>query len=160
MQKPDLALPQPVEGPGLGGRWIGSYVCSGWHMSVELTLQDIDDDTLWGTFAFSTAEQPSSAGSGSYYVYGIKYRNTNQITLVGTTKWIKQPPGYTTLSIDALYSAGRMTGKTSVRSCTGFEATRVALKSEGLGEMPKEINLTLDYARSMAVKGKPPKITP
>ena len=155
--QPALAAAAPVEGPGLAGRWLGTYNCSGMSMSVELVLQDVDEEVLWGRYSYWLTGAPRAEDGGSYYIYGIKYRNTKQIKLVGT-RWIKRPNGHTQINVDALYTASGMKGKTSLATCTGFEITRVALAADGLGVIPKEISATMGYAKTQAARGRPPKL--
>ncbi len=117
--------PSPSEAvTDLSGRWNGSYVCNQGITGLVLTVEQYQDGSVTGVFAFYPAPSNPTVPRGSFAVAGTF--GSGVLTL-RATHWIEQPPGYLTVDLQAAYdpsAPGHLDGRVYGANCTTFSADR------------------------------------
>ncbi|MFE5208109.1 serine/threonine-protein kinase [Streptomyces sp. NPDC056600] len=121
--------PSPSPSPSevvtdLSGRWNGSYVCNQGITGLVLTVDQYQDGSVTGVFAFYPAPSNPTVPRGSFAVAGTF---ESGVLTLRATNWIEQPPGYLTVDLQAAYdpsAPGHMDGRVYGANCTTFSADR------------------------------------
>ncbi|MER5476429.1 serine/threonine-protein kinase [Streptomyces sp. NPDC002734] len=122
---PSDPSPSPSEAvTDLSGRWNGSYVCNQGVTGLVLTVEQYQDGSVTGVFAFYPAPSNPTVPRGSFAVAGTF---ESGVLTLRATNWIEQPPGYLTVELQAAYdpsTPGHLDGRVYGANCTTFSADR------------------------------------
>lgn len=106
----------------LPGTWRGEYECSQGLTGLELKIDAPKGDAVHAVFRFFPMPDAPKTPSGSFHLTG---QNTEQGFVFKAGKWIKQPPGYSTVDLGVASVTGdKMTGRVAGPGCGDFSLTK------------------------------------
>lgn len=146
-----LTDPQPAEAPAepdvaaafdLTGLWSGYYNCNQGRTALDLALEDLGDNRVWGTFSFHAPPSNANVPTGAFIMAGHYRPGTGELTLV-PGDWLIRPEGYSPVGMTGRFTVpqgatepSRIAGAIDFDGCGSFEVRRIAGTAVSLGPVP------------------------